>query len=153
RPVIAVNAHTVISNAAAARLLDPADHAVLWNRIADAMATGAGHLRELRLSEGRGASLRLVGPGPDQPESGAVREIGLGPAAAAVKGAVARESISSQPLPGRSLAWRRLCEAAAAHARGRRPLLIMGEPGTAKVAIARWMHQRASSRGPVTVLD
>jgi transcriptional regulator of acetoin/glycerol metabolism len=150
RPVIAVNAYTVISNAAAARLLDPADHAVLWNQIAEAMATGTGQLREFRLSEGRVATLRPVALEPGRPERGAVLEIDLEPAAAARS---TRRERPSQPLPGRSLAWRRLCEAAAEHAGGRRPLLIVGERGAGKVAVARWMHQRSAAPGPVTVLD
>ncbi|HKF76911.1 MAG TPA: helix-turn-helix domain-containing protein [Candidatus Dormibacteraeota bacterium] len=150
RPVIAVNAHTVISNTAAARLLDPADHAVLWNQIAEAMAVGTGQLREFRLAEGRVATLRPVSLEPDRPDRGAVLEIDLTPAAA-VRSAPREQP--SQPLPGRSLAWRRLCEAAAEHAEGRLPVLIVGESGTAKVAVARWMHQRSAAPGPVTVLD
>src|SRR5262245_27317100 len=108
RAVIAVNPHTVISNAAAARLLDPVDHAVLWNQIAGAMATGTGQLREFRLSEGRIAMLRPVALEPGRPERGAVLEIDLEPDAA-VRSAPRPQP--SQPLPGRSLAWRRLCEA------------------------------------------
>lgn len=56
-------------------------------------------------------------------------------------------------LPGRSLAWRQVCARAADLADSSLPVLIVGEPGVGKVALARMMHERSPAAADLIVAD
>jgi DNA-binding CsgD family transcriptional regulator len=58
-PLLSVNERTMHTNAAAARLLQPADHALLWNWASQALASGAAADAELPLSSGLTVTARV----------------------------------------------------------------------------------------------
>ncbi|HXM57282.1 MAG TPA: helix-turn-helix domain-containing protein [Candidatus Dormibacteraeota bacterium] len=156
QPVVAMNEHTVIANAAAARLLEPADHALLWNHVAEAIASGSGFARGFRLSQGSLAAVRCVSFERGDLERGAVLEIALEPAATRLpRGGGFRRRPERPPAPpGRSQAWQRAWSAVADHWHSGRPLLVTGEPGSGKLTLLRWAHERCGSdAGGVTELD
>jgi sigma-54 dependent transcriptional regulator, acetoin dehydrogenase operon transcriptional activator AcoR len=155
RAVIALNAHTVIANAAAARLLEPSDHALLWNHGAEAIGGGPGVVRAFRLSEGSLATARCVDFEHGDPERGVVIEIEL---AHQETGRPRGRAVSTEPhppalLPGRSLVWQQVWTAAAGQGATGLPLLVTGEPGTGKLTLARCVHEETGDRGPFTVCD
>lgn len=153
RPVVAMNGQTVISNAAAARLLGPADHMLLWSHVSDGFESDGGATSRFRLSQGSLAAFRCVAFEPDDPSRGAVLEI-----EPEKHGASPRQAHRGRPgpppvdLPGRSLAWRQVCSAAADLAGRRVSVLIVGEPGVGKLALARLIHE-LSGADDLTVLD
>jgi transcriptional regulator of acetoin/glycerol metabolism len=156
RPVVALNAQTVIANAAAARLLEPADHALLWNHGARAIETGSSAARAFRLAEGSLAAVRCIDFAQGDPEHGVVLEIDLerpqvSPSRARADSRPGRRLPAS--LPGRSLAWRQAWTAVIDHAALRVSLLLTGEPGTGKLAMARAAHDEVGDGGPFTVAD
>lgn len=151
-PVVAMNAQTVITNAAAARLLQPTDHALLWDQVADAIEMGGVVARRIRLSNGGLAQLRFVAFERGDPQRGAVVRIELeGPDVPPVPARSRRPARIA--LPGRSLAWQQACAAAAEQARTGLPLLLTGEPGAGKLALARGLHELGGNAGTFTVLD
>ena len=151
RPVVALNGRTVIANAAAARLLEPADHALLWNHVAGAIEAGVALTLAFRLSQGRIAEARCLAFEPGDPERGAVLEIEVERTAASP--ARAGAPVAPAPLPGRSLAWQWVWTAAVEQAGTSLPVLVTGEPGTGKLALARCIHELGGAGGPFTVLD
>jgi sigma-54 dependent transcriptional regulator, acetoin dehydrogenase operon transcriptional activator AcoR len=152
RPVVALNERTVITNAIAARLLEPSDHALLWNRIADAVTAGADAVHGFRLSQGSIAEVRFVAFERGAPARGVVLEIDLERAARprrSPRGVHGLQTI----LPGRSEAWQHLATAVAELGDTRLPVLVGGEPGAGKLAVARFVHWQRKEAGPFTVLD
>jgi transcriptional regulator of acetoin/glycerol metabolism len=148
-PVISVNGEFIIANAAAARLLDPADHVRLWERIARAMP-GPSSAEEIALVNGGtydaditpimlhdravGALVRLA------PERA---RIDAGPQGAALPG-----------LVGSSGAWSAVCSQAEAAVATRLGVAILGEEGTGRASVARALHAAGEARsGRLEVLD
>lgn len=152
RPVVSMNEEFAISNVAASRLLDAADHSPLWERAREALGRheAAG---EVRLSSGltvlvqcreitqggvrAGASIRLSVPKPGQDQA----PIRLAPEAA------------MPPLADWSGAWRAVWAAAAEQAEGALPLLILGEPGVGKLWVARALHEASPRGGRLSLFD
>jgi transcriptional regulator of acetoin/glycerol metabolism len=151
RPVVAVNPQTVISNLAAARLLEPADHAHLWSQIGGALVAGIRGPGQVHLSKGMVANVRCAAVDPDRPERGAVLELDLEGRTQGQRSG--RCSAIVPPPPGRSPAWRRVVQLAAELARSPLPVAITGEPGSGKLELARYLHDLAGGQGPFTVLD
>jgi transcriptional regulator of acetoin/glycerol metabolism len=156
RPVVALNPHTVIANAAAARLLEPSDHAMLWNHGAMAIEAGIVAGRAFRLAQGSLAAVRCVDFVQGNPEHGVVLEIDIErpqgqPSSQRREGRPGRRPPDA--LPGRSLAWRQAWTAVIDHAALRLSLMLTGEPGTGKLALARAAHDDVGDHGPFTVLD
>jgi transcriptional regulator of acetoin/glycerol metabolism len=153
RPVVALNARTVITNAAAARLLDPADHALLWSHAAQAGPVGDPVEPYFRLSAGGVAGVRRVALEPTDPARGAVLEIDVQqmddrrPRSRAVT-----EEVRVR-LPGRSVAWQRVSTSVTDLAGKHVPVLVRGEPGVGKLAVAHAIHRQGGEHGPFTVLD
>ncbi|QSE92754.1 Fis family transcriptional regulator [Rhodococcus pseudokoreensis] len=134
--VICLDEQTIISNAAAARILGPSDQAILWEHAARTLQSGADAVPEKTVSLADGAAVGVdVLPVTDGP---------------ATVGALLRLKITSHPsrsghaqetapvlgqLVGTSPAWRAMCHAVTDT--GTRALLLTGEPGVGKFAVAR----------------
>ncbi|MFF0243145.1 sigma-54-dependent Fis family transcriptional regulator [Rhodococcus pyridinivorans] len=134
--VICLDEQTIISNAAAARILGPSDQAILWEHAARSLQSGAGAVVEKTVSLADGAAIGVdVLPVTDGPTTvGALLRL-------KVASHPSRSGRSQEPAPvlgdlvGNSPAWRALCHAVTdsnAHA-----LLLTGEPGVGKFAVAR----------------
>lgn len=134
--VICLDEQTIISNAAAARILGPADQAVLWEHAARTLQSGDEATAEKTVSLADGAAVGVdVVPVTDGP---------------ATVGALLRLKVASHPsrngrayeaapavgeLVGNSPAWRALCHTVADT--GTHALLLTGESGVGKLAVAR----------------
>jgi len=152
-PVICLDETTVIANAAASRLLDASDQAVLWELAAHRIGGGAhdGARHAVVLANGQsvhvdvstvvdgirtvGAVVRLVPATPSSRPRTVLR-----PAEDPVADGLAR-------LAGRGPAWSAWCRRlrAATRATPALPVLLTGETGTGKVTAARAVLQRGTA--------
>jgi sigma-54 dependent transcriptional regulator, acetoin dehydrogenase operon transcriptional activator AcoR len=149
-PVIALNSATVITNPVAARLLDPSDHMLLWSQVAEAIAAGTGAVHGFRLSEGSLAQVRFAAFEPGDPSRGVVLEINVEPSHESAPRRHHSPAALLAHLPGRSLAWHQLVTGVAdLHPEAN--VLISGEPGTGKLALARCLHEEGARTGAFTV--
>ncbi|WP_350246583.1 helix-turn-helix domain-containing protein [Rhodococcus sp. D-6] len=134
--VICLDEQTIISNAAAARILGPSDQAILWEHAARSLQSGAGAVVEKTVSLADGAAVGVdVLPVTDGPTTvGALLRLKLA-------SHPSRSGRSQEPAPklgdlvGNSPAWRALCHAVADS--NPQALLLTGEPGVGKFAVAR----------------
>ena len=150
RPVISVNEDFIITNAPAARLLKPVDHALLWERAATivegddaseaiSLSDGSVVLADVRRIRHRGtvvgALIQLDHQTPRSPATSVRR-------------------LASLPgLAGRTSSWRRTCELVHRHARSALGVAVLGEPGVGKLAVAKALHALGSVDLPFTVVD
>jgi transcriptional regulator of acetoin/glycerol metabolism len=138
-PVVCLNERTVLANSAAARLLGPADQALLWELASRCISARAGDETTLVLSCGQSIVARCSPIEDGSATVGATIEI---------QPAVPREPRPAQgrapacgrqllPLAGSGPRWSAMCdELAVARAAGRSVLLV-GEPGAGKLSVAR----------------
>lgn len=126
--VVTLNQDFLITTTAAATLLDPSDHALLWEWASDAMTRRGECAGDVRLHGGAvvSARARMV------PDAGVLIEL-RGDRA----GSPHRRPATSDPeLPGRSAAWRRALAEVGAATRSGLDVLVTGEPGTGKTRVA-----------------
>lgn len=140
--VASLNEDFLITNAAAAQLFEPADHALLWDWAGRATATGREVDGTLTLTRDITVQARCTPV-----------EAGAGPAGVVVT-MTPRDRV---PVRGGSTSeagtWRRLLERADRLAGMDGPVLLHGEPGVGKVRLAGRMHERWGGDGPFVVLD
>jgi transcriptional regulator of acetoin/glycerol metabolism len=171
--VAVVGEEVFMAGPRASRMLDGVDHSMLWELVSEAVAgqragrpgqiiqiSAGEHAITLRCSavheDGRllGALIALEGilrpAGPPEPPlaSGA----GHQPVAAPARVAPAGDWAGRATLPGRSSAWQGVLAAASLHRRTDLPLLVVGEPGTGKLALLRAMFGDPD-RGAMTIVD
>ena len=152
KPIIAVSDRFMMTNAAAAGLLDAADQAVLWEQ-ASAAASGRTEVLDV-LALARVtvrarfrpilSGARVVGA-MIEVESDAVpwRAPGRKPGPAA--------SLAAAGLPGRSPAWSTVACRCAQVVKSL-PLWLEGEHGAGKLALARYLHGAVVGSGELTVV-
>jgi sigma-54 dependent transcriptional regulator, acetoin dehydrogenase operon transcriptional activator AcoR len=159
RPVLSLNDDLVITNARGAQLLQPQDHAALQEWAAGLLRSSRERSGELQLSRGEvvrvrgrlvssraGAAGALVEiesvEAPPRPRAGGRRRAGAEPRPLPLPG-----------LAGRSPVWLEARQGAIAACQRRAPLLLQGEPGVGKLALARAVHQRFFPAERLRVLD
>jgi transcriptional regulator of acetoin/glycerol metabolism len=146
-PVICLDEHTIISNAAASRIVATADQPILWEQAARAMSGGAtAEVRSLTLSDGSLVDVHVT-PVSDGPDSvGALMRVKPVTDTGGGSGLTFRKVTALPGLVGNSSAWQRLCDKATAVSE--LSTLAVGEAGTGKFAVLR------SLLGPdATVID
>jgi transcriptional regulator of acetoin/glycerol metabolism len=149
-----MNEDFVITNVAAARLLEPTDHALLWERAAQALARHQETVTEVCLASGVTAVAHCREITHSGTKSGALIEIDVKEPSTGHWGtAKPNRHQALPPLAGRSAAWQAVCAAIAEGAQSEVALLIVGEPGVGKLSVARAVHERSVRGGPLSVLD
>jgi transcriptional regulator of acetoin/glycerol metabolism len=150
--VVAISGEVVMTDPRAASLLTPADQAVLRGKTAE----GAGPLPamvELSLSQGRLVQARCAPVSLGGDTVGTVIKLTV----RSPEGRTTRpRPAPAVPLPeavGRSPVWLVACGEVRAAARQRRSLLLVGEPGTGKLALARGAHQERIPTSRLVVID
>lgn len=151
RPVVAVNEQTIITNLSAARLLEPTDHALLWEQVADTVSHRQETFREIHLSSGETATVRCHAPTDEDFTAGAVIELGV-ERPATTRGRPTRANGPIAQLPGRGFVWQ-LTRAAAERAPVDLPLLLRGEAGSGKLTLARAVAEASNPGRDCTVVD
>jgi transcriptional regulator of acetoin/glycerol metabolism len=148
RALLSVNGELVIANAAAARLLAPEDHAGVWGQVGDDLGD-SGASEDVALAIGATLHADIVPITVGGRSVGALVRLDDGPrrrrrpAAAVLPG-----------LVGTSGAWRTLVDEAIAVARSRLDVLVAGEDGTGKLAVARAIHAVGDqATAPCEVID
>jgi sigma-54 dependent transcriptional regulator, acetoin dehydrogenase operon transcriptional activator AcoR len=139
--VVAVSKEVFLANAAALALLDGADHEVLWQWACDAPARDGEHAARVRLTSGRALTARLR-PVTGPPRRSAVVTLATAADPKTAVGPAARPSWGERAVAQLDLARR-----------ARLPVLLEGEHGTGKTALARSVHDQAGGTGRLTVLD
>ena len=168
RPVVSMNDRICITNRAAAALLDVTDHAVLWEAVRRARAMPTAPDAVLQIGNAQAITARLA-PVVDggrvvgeivelRPESaprdGRSRSAGASRRARSGDRRAARWAPSQLPLlVGRSTAWTETVARAVHYAQGPGRVLVQGEPGVGKLAVARAMHELRAKDAPFVVCD
>lgn len=142
--VVSLNQDFVMTNPAAAMLLDPSDHALLWSWVSESMsnadeASSSIHLHNGRTVRARG---RIVGE-RSRGAMGALLELQLpNPTSHNRK---STRVMSDPELPGRSGPWLRVLAEIETAINSERDVLVLGEPGTGKGRVA----ERIAGASPV----
>jgi transcriptional regulator of acetoin/glycerol metabolism len=152
-PLVTLDQHTIITNAAAARLVSGTDQVMLWEHAAGALRGNPATARPLTLVDGTTVTVetRPVTDGPSV--VGAVLKIR--PGAVSVRpssrgaGGRLREVAVLPGLVGRSARWTALCRDAAAVDDAADRVLLVGEPGSGRLAVAAAL----APAGPLRVAD
>src|SRR6266702_2242477 len=135
------------------KLLDPGDHAALQERAAELLRSATDTTADLRLPSGRSVRLQCRQVASRAGVAGALVEV-------QTLGRVPRRRPGQMPryLPlagvaGRSGAWLHACEEAITACERHAPLLLVGEAGAGKQALARAVHRRWFPSERMRVLD
>ena len=151
-PVVTLNADVVIANAAASRLLDPSDHLVMWQQLADVVA-GRAVAPEVRLDSGATYRTDVIPVTVDDRTVGAVVRLQDG----APRRPPRRRSRSAAPaldgLVGSAPSWQAMCREVVVAARSALDVLVTGPAGSGKLAVARAVHREADRQRPIEVVD
>jgi transcriptional regulator of acetoin/glycerol metabolism len=150
-PVVSLNEQVVIASPGAARLLGGVDQAVLWEQTAATLRSGGQCSWELPLADGRPAVVHCRPVDGGDQLLGAVLEIDV-MSEPRVTGSIHRFSRTGLAgLAGRSGAWQEVVRCAKNAASGQGPVLVAGESGVGKLAVARAIGEMIG--GDLTVFD
>jgi sigma-54 dependent transcriptional regulator, acetoin dehydrogenase operon transcriptional activator AcoR len=138
-PVVCLNDRTVLTNSAAARLLAPADQALLWELASRCIAARSGDETTLVLSCGQEIVARCCPIQDGSTTVGATIEIQLTLPREPRRGGTRRSAAGPQlaPLAGGGPRWTAMCDELAVALAAERSVLLVGEPGTGKLSVAR----------------
>ncbi len=153
RPVLSVSDDLTISNVGAAHLLDHDDYAIVRERAVELAGTTRETAGEVLLSGGQLARLRCRPVTSHSGIAGTIVEIQLTGESGPSRGMGTPRTTSLPGLAGRSSAWARVCQEVDTRCRGRSWLLLVGEPGIGKLALARAAHRRSFPEAQLSVLD
>jgi transcriptional regulator of acetoin/glycerol metabolism len=141
-PILSLNDDLLISNSRGVKLLDPSDHAALRERAAELLRSATDTTADLRLPSGRAVRLHCRQVTSRAGVAGALVEVQtLGRAPRRRPGQMPRY-LPLAGVAGRSGAWLHACEGAISACERHAPLLLVGEAGAGKLALARAVHRR-----------
>lgn len=149
-PIISVNEDFIITNAPAARLLKPEDHALLWERAAAIVESGDA-CEAVSLSDGSVVLADVQRICHGGAVVGALIKLDRGTARSLATSVPRTASLPG--LAGRTGSWRRACELVHRHARSTLGVAVLGEPGVGKLAVAKALHALGSVDLPLAVVD
>ncbi|MCG2624429.1 hypothetical protein LVY72_21300 [Arthrobacter sp. I2-34] len=155
RPIVALNDRLVITNPAAARILDDVNQGNLWELAAKAIHSRTTTVENLQVPNGDEVSIRFSAAEEGGSVIGAVMEI-LPAAKRPALHAAVRSRTAPEPLEGMagsSPAWRQVEESALRLRGSTLPMLLRGGPGTGKTALASAMFAQQKADGRLVVLD
>lgn len=144
-PLVALNDQTIITNATAARLITAVDQALIWEHASRAIREGVSEPRQVILSNGTTVTMQCREIVDAAKSAGAVVRLRSAPTRKGRR----RQASAVYTLPGlvgEGPRWRALCQAALMA--GNSPVLVAGERGSGKFAVAK-----AIAGSTATVLD
>ena len=150
--VVAISGEIVMTDPRAASLLTPADQVILRGKAAE-VAGPSPAVVELSLSQGRLAQARCAPVSVAGDTVGTVIKLTLRSQDGRTPRRRPVPAITLAEAVGRSPVWLAACEDVRAAARWRRSLLLVGEPGTGKSALARGVHQERFPTSRLLVVD
>ena len=154
RPVLSLSDDLTIANVSAAHLLDPDDQTILREKVGELTGSSRETTGEVVLSGGQPARLRCRPVISHSGIAGTVVEIHLTEDRGSRHAGTPAPRVAPLPgLAGRSLAWARVCQEVDTHCRERSWLLLVGEPGVGKVALAKAAHRQSFPSAHLSVVD
>lgn len=132
-PVLCLNAHTAISNSPASRLLSPVDQVMLWE-VASKVLQSPDANASVTLANGLSVSIDVDAVTDGTHSVGAVIRLKPNVSVTQTFSPPSSEAHALVGLVGVSAAWQRLCDQAATI--GDSPILVIGEAGSGKMAVA-----------------
>ncbi len=153
KAILAISDDFLMTNDAADRSLDAADHSIVREKAADLSSVNFDAASDVVLSRGQTVRLRCRPVLTPTGRAGAIVEIT--PSDSGPRHHPSSRS-SSQPLPdlaGHNAAWIEACKHVEAHCRERSWLLVVGESGVGKFTLVEAAHRRWSPGRRLTVLD
>ena len=134
--LVALSEHYMVTNAAAADLLEPRDEACLWQQALESLTTGGPVTRPMQLSAGATITARCTPIMTGAHPVGALIEV------AHAAGPSPRRRARAARLPRQSRATAQFERELAEAVRGpARTILLEGEPGSGRLFAARRIHQ------------
>ncbi|GAA3826972.1 MULTISPECIES: sigma-54-dependent Fis family transcriptional regulator [Amycolatopsis] len=147
-PIVALDMTTVITNAAAARLLGGVDQTLLWEHARRSLRERRSGPTSLTLPNGEVLSVDCCPLSGQDTDAGAI--LFLRKASATRRKTEARAlpqpSVLLPGLVGRSEKWRALCRQAHRLRNGTSPVLVVGEPGSGRLAVAEALQDAQTVR-------
>jgi transcriptional regulator of acetoin/glycerol metabolism len=147
-PVVALDSTTIITNAAAARLLGGVDQSLLWEHARRSLVDRAGP-STLTLPGGQVLAIDCRAVSAESYDAGAVLVLKKVPTPSGGSAAAIGAATHLPGLAGRSERWRALCRQAGGLIGADIPVLVIGEPGTGRLAVAQALQEWQD----VSVLD
>ncbi|MGH3273115.1 MAG: sigma-54-dependent Fis family transcriptional regulator, partial [Streptosporangiaceae bacterium] len=154
--VLALSKDLVMMNEHARHVLDPGDQVVLLGHAGEALSGGKTRAVEVALPTGLTARMHcrpVAGPGPVGSAGGVVHVKLLDPARRPAGDTAASTRMTLPGLVGSGALWLRAGQQVQAAYDAGDWLVLEGEAGVGKLALARAVHQRRSPAGRFDVLD
>ncbi len=137
RAVMCLNDQTIISNPYAARLLDGLGHAQLWEHASHVVAADCAGSCNLTLAGGQTVTARCQPVRDERSTVGVLVEVL--PEQRRSRAGDRRGRSWLPPLAGHGMRWKQVCDQAQRYRERSVPVLLAGEVGTGKLALARAM--------------
>ncbi len=153
--VLAISTDMLMMNDMAREILDPGDQEVLLAQATEALGTGGRQLLVLDLPSGATARVLCKPSWEDRSLPGGIVQVQLTRPIAADGGheVVAPPPMALPGVVGSGTVWMRCCREVDRHFRAGEWLVLEGEPGVGKLAVARGTHQLHSPVGHLRVFD
>lgn len=151
-PVIVLNETLLLSNPKAARLLSNTDQHLLWDQAVDVIRRQQSSTREIALASGHDGVVHCRPLFDGGEAMGAIVTIKPAPSRPGPSVEVEGDEVLST-VAGRAPAWRRATAEAERHVHHGAPLLLCGEAGVGKCALARALHHHVGTPSPFIVCE
>jgi transcriptional regulator of acetoin/glycerol metabolism len=148
--VVTVSEDLIIANQHAAHLLEPTDHTVVRDKVAELSRAGQELVEQVTLARGDMATIRVRPVRARTEGAGAVVEIQVAPDAPPPHHLVRPFELR---LAGRSHAFSKACTDLETHCRNRTWVLLEGEPGVGKLVLTEAVHRSHSPASPFAVIQ
>ena len=145
--IVAVADDLTMANRRATDLLAPSDHAIVRDKVIELLRAGGEDTTDLVLSRGELATLRCR---PVEANSAVVEISFTGRRRSPPRPRVRPADLK---LAGSSTVFANVCADLARHRQARTWVLLEGEPGVGKLALAKAVHHRYAPEKPFTVIE
>ncbi|MCF7550809.1 sigma-54-dependent Fis family transcriptional regulator [Pseudonocardia sp. WMMC193] len=145
-----VSERVLIASPRTAQLLDGSDQALVWEHVSRLLRGPGSEATEIELANGRAAVVRVEALRDGGEQVGAIVEVREPSPPVASD---ADMGVPLKPLPGvvgTDRGWVRACHEVA-RAAARHVVMVCGEPGVGKAAVAEAVHRDAGDSGPMVV--
>ncbi|MEV0407655.1 helix-turn-helix domain-containing protein [Actinoallomurus sp. NPDC050550] len=148
--VVTVSDDLIIANQHAAHLLEPTDHTVVRDKVAELSRASQELVEQVMLARGDMATIRVRPVRAQTEGAGAVVEIQVAPDARPPRHLVRPFELR---LAGSSHAFSKACTDLETHCRNRTWVLLEGEPGVGKLALTEAVHRSHGPASPFAVIQ
>lgn len=152
RDIFVISERLLISSPRTVQLLDGTEQALVWEQVSQMLRTPGPAEAEVELPDGRVVVMHGEPMCDGGDEVGAIVEIREVPCTEPSSGDGRSGSPFLPGLVGADTAWLRACHRVADHIRDR-VVVVSGEPGVGKTAVAEAVHHHLGGNGQLAVHD